>query len=90
MPRPSSTLRDPGFLEAALEGLLLQKERIEAQIREVRELLGRRHAEPSGNGHANNRDDAQKRQLSDAARKRIAAAQKRRWAEYRKQHGSGS
>jgi hypothetical protein len=85
MPRPSSTLRDPGFLEAALEGLLLQKERIEAQIREVRELLGRRQAEgtESGNGRA----EPRRRQLSDAARKRIAAAQKRRWAEYRKQHG---
>jgi hypothetical protein len=83
MPRPSSTLRDPGFLEAALEGLLLQKERIESQIREVREMLGRQRsdtAEP-----LNGREESRKRQLSEAARKRIAAAQKRRWAEYRKQ-----
>ena len=83
MPRPSSTLRDPGFLEAALEGLLLQKERIESQIREVREMLGRQRSdivEP-----VNGREESRKRQLSEAARKRIAAAQKRRWAEYRKQ-----
>ena len=85
MARSSSTLRDPGFLEAALEGLLLQKERIEAQIREVRELLGRSRSgmEEPGNG----REESGKRQLSEAARKRIAAAQKRRWAEYRKQRG---
>lgn len=85
MPRPSSTLRDPGFLEAALEGLLLQKERIEGQIREVRELLGRQRAD--GEDAASTREELRKRQLSDAARKRIAAAQKRRWAEYRKAHG---
>ena len=84
MPRPSSTLRDPGFLEAALEGLLLQKERIEAQIREVRELLGRQRSETVE--PVNGRDESRKRQLSEAARERIAAAQKRRWAEYRKQH----
>ena len=85
MPRPSSTLRDPGFLEAALEGLLLQKDRIEAQIQEVRELLSRQRSdaiEP-----VNGREESRKRQLSDSARKRIAAAQKRRWAEYREQRG---
>ena len=84
MARSSSTLRDPGFLEAALEGLLLQKERIEAQIREVRELLGHSRSEPVETAHAH--EEGGKRRLSEAARKRIAAAQKKRWAEYRKQH----
>jgi hypothetical protein len=85
MARSSSTLRDPGFLEAALEGLLLQKERIEAQIREVKELLGRSRSEPDS--AVNGREELPRRRLSEAARKRIAAAQKKRWAEYRKQHG---
>ena len=87
MPRSPSTLRDPGFLEAALEGLLLQKDRIEAQIREVRDLLGRQRSdavEP-----VDGREESRKRRLSEAARKRIAAAQTRRWAEYRKQHSEG-
>lgn len=84
MPRPSSTLRDPGFLEAALEGLLLQKQRIEAQIREVRDLLGQSRSQPVEK--SNGDEEGGKRQLSDSARKRIAAAQKKRWAEYRKQH----
>lgn len=84
MPRPSSTLRDPGFLEAALEGLLLQKQRIEAQIREVRALLGQSRSQPVEK--SNGDEESGKRQLSDSARKRIAAAQKKRWAEYRKQH----
>lgn len=88
MPRPSSTLRDPNFLEAALEGLLLQKERIEAQIREVRELLGKRRTEGEPEPEAPPAEPG-RRQLSEAARKRIAAAQKRRWAEYRRQHGEG-
>lgn len=84
MAREPRTLRDPGLLEAALEGLTLQRQRIEGQIREVRALLGRRRA-----GAASPAEDTvatgRKRELSDAARKRIAAAQKKRWAEYRKQ-----
>jgi hypothetical protein len=86
MARPSSTLSDPGLLEAALEGLLLQRDRIESQIREVRALLGRKRVgrpaapQPQAGGGTKT-----KRQLSEAARRRIAAAQKKRWAEYRKQ-----
>lgn len=80
-------MNDPSFLEAALEGLELQKQRIEQQIREVQSLLGKRRSRPvmpepvNGNVHEG---AGKKRQLSDAARKRIAAAQKKRWAEYRK------
>jgi predicted nucleic acid-binding Zn-ribbon protein len=84
MSKTSKTLDDPLVLEAALEGLELQKQRIEAQIREVRSRLGRR---------AKDTPDAaftamKKRNLSPDARKRIAAAQKKRWAEYRKGNGN--
>jgi hypothetical protein len=84
---PSNMLKDPNLLEAALEGLLLQKDRLEAQIREVRSLLGRR-GRPGSSASASSESHSgspRKRELSDAARKRIAAAQKKRWAEYRKQ-----
>ncbi len=74
------TLDDPLVLKAALEGLELQKQRIEAQIREVRSRLGKPGKSPeTPNG-------SKKRILSPEARKRIAAAQKKRWAEYRKGH----
>jgi len=88
MAKLSKSFSDPNLLEAALEGLMLQKQRIEAQIQEVKGLLGRRRlpsvqtaaavAEPAS------RPASRKRELSEAARKRIAAAQKKRWAEYRK------
>ena len=83
MARSANMFSDPGLLEAALEGLLLQRDRIESQIREVQSLLGRKRS--AGTQAADN-NSGSKRQLSDAARKRIAAAQKKRWAEYRKQH----
>ena len=88
MPR-TGKVPDQSLLTAALEGLELQKQRIEEQIREVRSLLGKgRRGRPPGTGNG-----AQKRgpgRLSTAARKRIAAAQKRRWAEYRKSAGKES
>jgi hypothetical protein len=79
MARNTHFVSDPGLLEATLEGLQIQRERIEHQIRQVRALLGKRRSPgapepPTG----------RKRELSPAARKRIAAAQKKRWAEYRK------
>lgn len=82
MARTARTVRNQSLLTAALEGLELQRQRIDEQIEEVKTLLGRapgRRGRPPGSG--------QKRgpgRLSAAARKRIAAAQKRRWAEYRK------
>lgn len=88
MAKPSNMLSDPGLLEAALEGLLLQRDRIEAQIREVRALLGRRRSGVAVAQEPVHGASARKRQLSDAARRRIAAAQKKRWAEYRKQQKS--
>lgn len=83
MARTGSPVNSESFLQAALEGLQLQKQRIDEQIAQVRGLLGRRgsakaSAVPAVVG------DKPKRQLSEAARKRIAAAQKKRWAAYRK------
>jgi hypothetical protein len=82
MPRTARTMQDPSLLAAALEGLQLQKQRIDAQIQEVRTLLGKspgRRGRPPGTATKGGAG-----RLSASARKRIAAAQKRRWAEYRK------
>ena len=97
MPRPrKSAVPDKSLLSAALEGLELQKQRIEEQIQQVRAMLGmggaakrgrpRKSAEPAV--EAGSKPGRRKRQLSAAARKRIAAAQKKRWAEFRKKEAS--
>ena len=88
MPRSGKTIRNHSLLAAALEGLELQKQRIDEQIQEVRALLGKapaRRGRPPGSGVKRTPG-----RLSTAARKRIAAAQKRRWAEYRKSTGGKS
>ena len=75
------------LLEAALEGLELQRQRVDEQIRQVRSLLGKRGSAASGGRIAEASGEAapaKRRKLSPAARKRIAAAQKKRWADYRK------
>jgi hypothetical protein len=78
------------LLAAALEGLEAQRQRIEAQIREVRSML-RRPGRPAA-ASANNQPSGAggRRALSPAARRRIAAAQKRRWAAYRKHRAAES
>ncbi len=86
MPRPARTLQDVSFLSAALEGLELQRRRVEEQIEQVRAMLGGRRVRLSGGAFAVK--PAKKRQLSPEARKRIAMAQKRRWAEYRKKQAA--
>ena len=81
-------MNDPQILEAALEGLLAQKQRIEDQIAQVRSMLGK--AAPRAARSASVASPAvagaapRKRVMSAAARKRIAEAQKKRWAEFRK------
>ena len=95
MPRTAKAIRDNSLLTAALEGLELQKRRIEDQIQEVRLLLGKgtgRRGRPPGLNQTGLKQAglSSKRgpgRMSVAARKRIAAAQKRRWAEYRKSAG---
>jgi hypothetical protein len=90
MPRSPETIRDRSLLTAALEGLELQKQRLDEQIREVRTLLGKslvRRGRPAAAAPGVKRARGR---LSPAARKRIAAAQKRRWAEFRKSNGGKS
>jgi hypothetical protein len=82
MPRPAKSLQDSSFYTAALEGLELQRRRIEEQIQHVRALLGVRRGRAAAPALAGS--PVRKRRLSAAARKRIAMAQKRRWAEYRR------
>lgn len=83
MPRANS-IGNNALLTAALEGLELQKKRIDEQIQEVRSLLGKgRRGRPPSSNHKRGTG-----RLSAAARRRIAAAQKRRWAEYRKSAAS--
>lgn len=89
MTRSPKNLTDPNLLEAALEGLLLQKQRIDSQIQEVRSLLGKRKNGNHATVAAPVTTAVRKRELSASARRRIAAAQKKRWAEYRKAHAKG-
>ena len=81
------------ILEAALQGLEAQRQKLDEQIAQVRSLLGRRVGRPpKGNGEsatASGETSRGKRTLSDEARRRIAAAQKKRWAAYRKGQPKG-
>jgi len=75
------------ILNAALEGLELQKARLEAQIAEVRTRL--RQPRATGISSAPAATAAKKpRSMSAAARRRISDAQKKRWAAYHKEKGN--
>lgn len=91
MAKPRKITADASLLSAALEGLLLQRGRLEEQIRQVRAMLGKRApgkpaaaAEPEKAAPAKKR---KRRKMSAEARKRIAEAQKKRWAAFRKAQG---
>ncbi len=86
MPRTGKIVSDPTLLEAALQGLELQKQKIEQQIQQVRELLRKNGGGIRASSVLETQHSPQRapRQLSPEARKRIAAAQKRRWSEFRK------
>jgi hypothetical protein len=82
------------ILEAALQGLEAQKQKLDEQITQVRSMLGRRAGRPSKSAQSSNGATMggpgvtrRKRVLSPEARKRIAAAQKKRWAAFRKNQG---
>jgi len=82
---------------AALEGLEMQRRRIEDQIAQVRQMLGARGpgrppaaAVSAGASGSPVKRARRKRILSPEARKRIAAAQKKRWAEFRKAQAAGA
>jgi len=98
MPRTPSQVDQAALYEAALEGLELQKQRLEEQIRLVRSLIGGKktpapaavpataaaEAPTASASKKAGRKPRRKRNLSPEARKRIAEAQKKRWAEFRK------
>jgi len=86
MPRSAKPIQNASFLEAALEGLDLQRKRIEEHIAQVKAMLGGKKVSV-GAGPAPAKA-ARRRVLSPAARKRIATAQKKRWAEYRRKQSA--
>jgi cell division septum initiation protein DivIVA len=73
---------DPDLLQAALYGYQVEKEKIEAKIRDLQaQLKGKK---PPVAAAAKPAKASGRRQMSDAARARIAAAQRKRWAEFHK------
>ena len=91
-PKSNNMPSDPMLLQAMLDGLDMQKQRVEAQIAAVRSALGGGRkaytsapatAAPAA-APAAAAAPRSKRILSAAARARIAAAQKKRWAAFRK------
>ena len=79
------------ILEAALNGLEAQRQKLDEQIGEVRGMMGGgRVGRPAKNSRGAQKSASaapakrKKRVLSAEARKRIAAAQKKRWANFRK------
>ncbi len=89
MPKRSTT-PSREILEAALQGLESQREKLDEQIAEVRRMVSGRGAAKTSRlpakKHAGNpgRPARKRRALSQEARNRIAAAQKKRWAAFRK------
>ena len=74
------TTEDSSILQMALIGYQLEKDKIDAKIKEIEaQLKGKKVSAPAAEKAA-----TVKRVLSPEARKRIAAAQKKRWAEHRK------
>jgi hypothetical protein len=87
---------DSTLLAAALEGLELQRTRLDEQITQVRSMMGggavakKRRGRPPRSAAAAPAAAAtprKRKKLSAAARAKIAAAQKKRWAEYHKKGG---
>ena len=75
------------ILEAALQGLEVQREKLDEQIAQVRAMMGgraSRTSQPGTNNSSSSNPVQRKRVLTPEARKRIAAAQKKRWAAFRK------
>ena len=83
---PKGKSLDPGILRAALEGLELQKQRLDQHIAEVRRLLGGRGQKSAVVVEAKK----PRRRMSAAAKKRIAVAQKKRWADWRKKQAAAA
>ncbi|MBL8294146.1 MAG: hypothetical protein JNN08_20040 [Bryobacterales bacterium] len=92
---PKLNLEDASLLTAALEGLELQRTRLEEQIQKVRSMLRKggtvkAAAETSAAPAAPKAGGPRKRRkLSAEGRARIAEAQRKRWAASRKK-GKGA
>lgn len=72
-------------MKAALMGLSAQKERIEAQIAQLQQALGKRGpGRPKKEVAPPKKAGKKRRKMSPEARERIAAAQRKRWAAARK------
>jgi peptidoglycan hydrolase CwlO-like protein len=91
MAKISSASPSREILEAALQALESQREKLDGQISEVRRLLGVRGAavkkattKSESSSNSGRSASRKKRALSAEARARIAAAQKKRWAAFRR------
>ncbi len=84
---PKGRSLDAGILSAALEGLELQKQRLQQQIAEVRRVLGGTTRKTAGVAVVAKRPRSK---MSAAARKHISAVQKKRWAEFRKRKAAAA
>jgi hypothetical protein len=73
------------ILTAAIEGLEIQKTRINAQIGEIRQMLG---GGSRSSGAPSPSPLRKRRKMSKAGRAAIAAAQRKRWAETKKQQAA--
>jgi cell division septum initiation protein DivIVA len=72
---------DADLLQAALYGYQVEKEKIEAKIRDLQAQLRGKTAPAA---FARPAKAGAKRTMSSAARARIAEAQRKRWAEFHK------
>jgi hypothetical protein len=87
-----SSIPSREILEAALQGLEAQQQRLDNQIGKVKNLLGKRLGRPPKTGTAGSVTAARSKKkpvLSADARKRIAAAQKKRWAAFHRAQAEG-
>ena len=85
------SLQDATLLAAALEGLEMQRARIEKQIRDVKSMLGKRGARMAAEANTVPLPNVGKpHHISKAGRRRIAAAQKKRWAKFHRAKGNKS
>ena len=83
---------DKLLLEAALEGLTAQRDRIAGQIAQLQAMMGKRSpgrpkswvSSGSPKEAATPKARKPRRKMSAEARERIAAAQRKRWAAARK------
>jgi hypothetical protein len=69
------------IITAAIAGFEAQKQRIDAQIAELRQMLGGGVTEPAAIPETGKRG---RRKMSSAARRKISEAQRKRWAESQK------